>query len=202
MTSEGHCPLACVYDKSLLLVHLWKLLTDKYLEREAYHCQTKEGVLPMFQIRRDKHCQVSSFYLGTVIGCLLWSSSVLAFGVNQSYLTNRNIGRTVPLHMSQKYDEDDGMASRTRSIGAAWTSTILPNLLKSLVTLGLAGSIAFPSFASDSGNLLVGEKYWTIMNEGALACVSLSLLSRTFTQNNVLQYCTCITHILDFCKQR
>jgi hypothetical protein len=69
--------------------------------------------------------------------------------------------------MSQKDSQGDGTA-RKMSIRIHWTTSVMQNLLKSLVTLGLAGSLALPSFASDSGNLLVGQKYWTIMNEGAL----------------------------------
>lgn len=79
------------------------------------------------------------------------------------------------LHMLEKHDEArGGCPNNTKAAPSKNSWHNLPkDALKSFLTFGLAFSLALPTFASDSSSLLVGQKYWTIMNEGASRCLDL-----------------------------
>lgn len=105
------------------------------------------------------------------IGCLSLSSLTSAFVMHpHGPCCTRPTGLLLS-HLQEDDDttnDDEEVTSPRKNVFASICSAWVPkHAMKSLVTLGVACSLAMPAFASDSSSLLVGQRYWTIMNEGA-----------------------------------
>jgi len=105
-----------------------------------------------------------------VVGCLCFNSATAFMSNNPSSKPMVSSTSRVSSHEEEPSLRAKSQVPTSKTVGPFWkyviSASAQKNAFKSLLTFGFALSLALPSFASDSSSLLVGQRYWTIMNEG------------------------------------
>jgi hypothetical protein len=152
--------------KGLLFLPTQKELVTRVLAKRSFRNQEcppcRLGRMP--RRPRPWHGRIPIFWwwLAASVGAARLPGRTLGFVPPSPRRVHRGVRWTTP-------EEEKELPSTPVSDRAApnkgCTHALRP-AARALLTVGVALSLAFPSFAAEPGHLAVGQKYWTIMNTG------------------------------------